>query len=92
MQGTPKNTNITVNEASGGEDKIIYTFRIPIWRPSWIFHFTQAIYYITLQIYFGYNLICISASSVSMNYFCNELGVVEVKVTQTMNRHNPLKV
>ena len=23
---------------------------------------------------------------------CNELGVVEVKVTQTMNRHNPLKV
>ena len=23
---------------------------------------------------------------------CNELGFVEVKVTQTMNRHNPLKV
>ena len=27
------------------------------------------IYYITLQIYFGYNLICISASSVPMHYF-----------------------
>ena len=25
-------------------------------------------------------------------YRCNELGDVEVKVTQTMNRHNPLKV
>ena len=23
---------------------------------------------------------------------CNELGFVEVKVTQTMNKHNPLKV
>ena len=55
--------------SSKGEDKIIYTFRIPIWRPSWISHFNQAIYYITLQIYFGYHLICISASSVPMNYF-----------------------
>ena len=55
--------------SSKGEDKIIYTFRIPIWQPSWISHFNQAIYYITLQIYFGYHLICISASSVSMNYF-----------------------
>ena len=70
------NKNITVNEASGGavhsghnqsrhysskgEYKRIYTFRIPIWRPSWISHFTQAIYYITLQIYFGYHVICIS--------------------------------
>ena len=26
-------------------------------------------YYITLQIYFGYHRICISASSVPMNYF-----------------------
>ena len=52
--------------SSKGEDKRIYTFRIPIWRPSWISHFTQAIYYITLQIYFGYHLICISASSVPM--------------------------
>ena len=51
------------------EDKRIYTFRIPIWWPSWISHFTQAIYYIALQIYFGYHLICISASSVPMNYF-----------------------
>ena len=55
--------------SSKGEDKRIYTFRIPIWRPSWISHFTQAIYYITLQIYFGYHLICISASSVPMHYF-----------------------
>ena len=40
-----------------------------IWRPSWISHFTQTIYYITLQIYFRYHIICISASSVRMNYF-----------------------
>ena len=32
-------------------------------------HFTHTIYYITLQIYFGYYLICISATSVPMNYF-----------------------
>ena len=51
--------------------KIIYTFRMSIWRPSWISHFTQAIYYyiLTHQIYFGYHLICISASSVPMNHF-----------------------
>ena len=54
--------------SSKGQDKIIYTFRIPIWRPSWISHFTQAIHNITLQIYFGYHLICISASSVPINY------------------------
>ena len=53
--------------SSKSEDKIIYTFRIPIWRPSLISHFTQAIYYITLQIYFGYHLICISASSVHIS-------------------------
>ena len=49
--------------SSKGEDKRIYTW------PSWISHFTQAIYYIAVQIYFGYHLICISASSVPMNYF-----------------------
>ena len=53
--------------SSKGQDKRIYTFRIPIWRPSWISHFTQAIHNITLQIYFGYHLICISASSVPIN-------------------------
>ena len=55
--------------SSKGEDKRIDTFCIPIWRPSWISHFTQAIHYIALQIYFGYHLICTSASSVPMNYF-----------------------
>ena len=54
--------------SSKSEDKRIYTFHIPIWRPSWISHFTQAIHNITLKIYFGYHLICISASSVSINY------------------------
>ena len=60
------NINIAVNGVSGGgvhsghiqsthyssksEDKIIYTFCIPIWRPSWISHFTPAIYYIALII------------------------------------------
>ena len=33
--------------------------------------------------------LCIQTILVDM---CNELGVVEVKVTQAMNRHNPLKV
>ena len=55
--------------ASEGEDKIIYTFFIPIWRPSLISHFTRTMYYITLQIHFEYHLICIFASSVPMNYF-----------------------
>ena len=42
----------------------MYTVHIPIWRPSWISHFTPAIHYITLQnFYFGYHLICISAPS-----------------------------
>ena len=54
--------------SSEGEDKRMYAFCIPIWWPSWISHFTQTIYYITLQIYIGYHLICISASSVPMNY------------------------
>ena len=63
------NKDITINEVSGGEG------------PQWTYsdytysghhefsHFTHVIYYITLQIYFGYNLICIFASSVPMNYF-----------------------
>ena len=67
--GVHSGHNQSTHYSSKGEDKRIYTFRIPIWWPSWISHFTQAIYYITLQIYFGYHLICISASSVPMNYF-----------------------
>ena len=60
--------------SSKSEDKRIYTFHIPIWRPSWISHFTQAlpISHFTQALpifYFGYHLICISASSVPMNYF-----------------------
>ena len=67
--GVHSGHNQSTHYSSKGEDKRIYTFCIPIWRPSWISHFTQAIYYITLQIYFGYHLICISASLVPMNYF-----------------------
>ena len=44
--------------SSKSEDKRIYTFRKPIWWPSWISHFTQAIYYI---LYSRSNLFWISS-------------------------------
>ena len=67
--GVHSGHNQSTHYSSKGEDKRMYTFRIPILQPSWISHFNQAIYYITLQKKIWYNIICISASSVPMNYF-----------------------
>ena len=79
MQGTKLNKDIPINEVSGvhsghiqttqysseGEDKSIYTFCITIYCSGHLefSHFTRVIYYITLQIYFGYHLICTCISA-----------------------------